>query len=241
MVFGAAFGTGLGGYGFFVSLTQFSGHNSCGYRNDAVTDNHNDGRYRLSQAGLRRNVAIAYGRQRHDCPIDTARDAGEATPGIFYDKGTERGRPFAYHVFGTAITEVTLDCLRGTYTVDRVHVTHDAGRSLNPLIDLGQLEGGLVQGIGWMTMEEVLHENGRLATDTLIKVADITIPGITTAEIDDFVHQDTLKKGCFPAPLGYKGFPKSVCTSINEVVCHGIPGPRALKNGDIIRVTIEKV
>src|SRR5438105_3551696 len=73
---------------------------------------------------------------------------------------------------------------------------------------------------------DAMREVGRLAADTLSAVGEMIRPGITTEDINHFVHTDTLKKGAIPAPLNYKGFPKSVCTSINEVVCHGIPGPR---------------
>lgn len=98
--------------------------------------------------------------------VSLSAQAHYATPGIYFDKTKEKGKPFAYHVFGTAIIEVTADCLRGTYDIDAVHVVHDAGRSLHYLIDRGQAEGGLVQGIGWMTMEELLHTGeGRLLTD----------------------------------------------------------------------------
>jgi methionyl aminopeptidase len=62
--------------------------------------------------------------------------------------------------------------------------------------------------------------------------------GMTTDEINLLVHEDTLRRGARPAPLNYRGFPKSVCTSVNEVVCHGIPGRRALRDGDIINVDI---
>ncbi|WP_243647731.1 xanthine dehydrogenase molybdopterin binding subunit [Flaviaesturariibacter flavus] len=99
-----------------------------------------------------------------------------ATPEIHFDKTKEKGHPFAYHVYGTAITEVTVDCLRGTYVVDGVQVVHDFGSSINPLIDLGQCEGGIVQGIGWMTMEEVVYnEQGRLLSNALstYKIPDI--------------------------------------------------------------------
>ncbi len=85
---------------------------------------------------------------------------------------------------------------------------------------------------------ERMREVGRLAADTLCRVDEILRPGITTDEINDFVHADTLEKHAIPAPLNYKGFPKSVCTSINEVVCHGIPGPRKLREGDIINVDV---
>jgi methionyl aminopeptidase len=85
---------------------------------------------------------------------------------------------------------------------------------------------------------ELMREVGRLAADTLSAVAELIRPGVTTDELNTFVHGDTLKKGARPAPLNYKGFPKSVCTSINEVVCHGIPSSRALRDGDIINVDV---
>jgi methionyl aminopeptidase len=88
---------------------------------------------------------------------------------------------------------------------------------------------------------EAMRAVGRLAGETLHAVNDMIRPGITTEEINTFVHQDTLAKGAIPAPLGYRGFPKSVCTSINEVVCHGIPGPRVLKEGDIINVDVTHI
>jgi xanthine dehydrogenase large subunit len=99
-----------------------------------------------------------------------------ATPIINFDKTIEKGHPFAYHVYGTAIVTVTLDCLRGSFEVDDVLIVHDFGNSINPDIDLGQVEGGVVQGIGWVTMEEILfNKNGRLLSNNLstYKVPDI--------------------------------------------------------------------
>jgi xanthine dehydrogenase large subunit len=91
-----------------------------------------------------------------------------ATPVIHFDNLTEKGHPFAYYVSGIAITEITLDCLRGIYEIDAVKIMHDFGSSMNPHIDIGQLEGGLVQGIGWMTMEEVLYSSeGKLLSNSL--------------------------------------------------------------------------
>jgi len=89
--------------------------------------------------------------------ISLSSQAHYATPGLFFDRTCEKGRPFAYHVAGTAITEVTLDRLRGTFSVDSVRIVHDAGESINPLVDRGQIEGGLLQGIGWVTMEELKY------------------------------------------------------------------------------------
>lgn len=99
-----------------------------------------------------------------------------ATPDIHFDPAKEKGHPFAYHVYGTAITTVTVDCLKGIYEVDAVKLVHDVGQTINPLIDKGQLEGGLVQGIGWMTMEEIVYDaDGRLRSNALstYKVPDI--------------------------------------------------------------------
>lgn len=108
--------------------------------------------------------------------ISLSSQAYYATPDICFDKETNKGKPFAYHVYGTGITTVTLDCLRGTYTIDSVKVVHDFGKSLDPVIDLGQAEGGIVQGIGWLTVEEVMHSNeGKLLYNSLstYKVPDI--------------------------------------------------------------------
>ena len=90
------------------------------------------------------------------------------------------------------------------------------------------------------TAREIDHmrEVGRLAAETLCAVGQILKPGITTDEINTFVHEDTLRKGARPAPLNYLGFPKSVCTSVNHVVCHGIPGAQKLVDGDIINVDV---
>lgn len=91
-----------------------------------------------------------------------------ATPQIGFDKTREKGHPFAYHVYGAAIIEVTVDCLRGTYEIDAVKLVHDLCRPLNRLVDLGQIEGGLAQGLGWMTMEDLqFDEKGRLLSNAL--------------------------------------------------------------------------
>jgi xanthine dehydrogenase large subunit len=108
--------------------------------------------------------------------VSLSEHAHYATPDVHFNKTTEKGHPFAYHVYGTAITTVTVDCLRGTYQVDAVRVVHDFGRSMNPAVDRGQIEGGIVQGIGWMTLEELLYDPaGRLRSNTLstYKIPDI--------------------------------------------------------------------
>jgi xanthine dehydrogenase large subunit len=116
-----------------------------------------------------------------------------ATPGIHFDWSTAKGHPFAYHTYGTAVIGVTVDCLRGRYEIDFVKNVHDFGSSMNLDVDFGQIEGGIVQGIGWMTMEEVFYdENGGLRSNALstYKVPDIysvpheieTIPLETNSE-----------------------------------------------------------
>ena len=103
-------------------------------------------------------------------------NAHYATPVIHYDKNIEKGHPFSYHVHGLAFIEVTLDCIRGTYEFDTVKIVHDFGKSMNKSVDLGQIEGGLVQGIGWMTMEELSYDDqGKLRSNSLstYKVPDI--------------------------------------------------------------------
>jgi xanthine dehydrogenase large subunit len=108
--------------------------------------------------------------------VALSENAHYATPIIHFDKSKEKGHPFAYHVYGTAITTVTLDCLRGVYEIDSVKIVHDFGKSMNLGIDIGQVEGALAQGIGWMTMEEIAYGNdGRLLSNALstYKVPDI--------------------------------------------------------------------
>ncbi|HHT9122831.1 MAG TPA: xanthine dehydrogenase molybdopterin binding subunit [Candidatus Wunengus sp. YC63] len=108
--------------------------------------------------------------------IDLSAHGFFATPEIYFDKIKEKGHPFAYHIFGTAIIEVTLDCLRGTYDIDSVKIVHDLGRPLSELVDRGQIEGGLAQGLGWMTIEDLsFNEKGQLLSGALAtyKVPDV--------------------------------------------------------------------
>jgi xanthine dehydrogenase large subunit len=87
------------------------------------------------------------------------------TPGIHWDRAKGQGRPFYYFAYGAACSEVSVDTLTGESRVDRVDVLHDVGRSLNPAIDLGQVEGAFIQGMGWLTSEELVWDDaGRLRT-----------------------------------------------------------------------------
>ncbi len=85
---------------------------------------------------------------------------------------------------------------------------------------------------------ELIRDSSRLAAEILIRAGERVKPGITTDEINTFVHDATIKAGAIPSPLNYHGFPKSVCTSVNNVVCHGIPGDYVLQEGDIINIDV---
>ena len=88
-----------------------------------------------------------------------------ATPKLTWDRASASGRPFLYFACGAACSEVTIDTLTGEMRVDRVDLLHDVGNSLNPAIDIGQIEGGFVQGMGWLTTEELVFDaSGRLTT-----------------------------------------------------------------------------
>lgn len=116
--------------------------------------------------------------------VDLAAHGFYATPRLHFDKSTETGRPFAYHVFGTAAITVTLDVLRGTSQVDQVLVVHDGGRLIEPDVDRGQVEGAVAQGLGWMLLEDARwSDEGHLLHDTAgkYKVPDL---GFTPARIE---------------------------------------------------------
>jgi len=88
-----------------------------------------------------------------------------ATPDIHYDRDKARGTPFFYFAYGAACSEVLVDITTGEMKVTGVDIVHDVGRSLNPAVDIGQIEGGFVQGMGWLTTEElVFTKDGRLAS-----------------------------------------------------------------------------
>jgi xanthine dehydrogenase large subunit len=109
-----------------------------------------------------------------------------ATSHLYFNNQLKLDHNFVYYVFGTAITTATVDCLRGTYQIDSVKVVHNFGNSFNPLIDRGQIEGGIVQGIGWMTIEELIYnDKGQLLTDCL---STYKIPDIYSAPQEISVH-----------------------------------------------------
>jgi methionyl aminopeptidase len=86
-----------------------------------------------------------------------------------------------------------------------------------------------------------MRKAGRLAADVLDGLVAHVIPGVTTGEIDDIVREHMLREGAVPATLGYRGFTHSCCTSINHVVCHGIPGEKRLRDGDIVNIDVTTI
>lgn len=131
--------------------------------------------------------------------VNLSEHAHYATPMIHFDKVIGKGHPFAYHVYGTAILEVTVDCLRGTYHFDKVQIVHDLGKSMNTHIDNGQIEGAVVQGIGWMTLEEIIYnKEGKLITNALstYKIPDIySVPSeINIKHLESQGHEMAIQK-----------------------------------------------
>jgi xanthine dehydrogenase large subunit len=113
-----------------------------------------------------------------------------ATPHIWFDRARGQGEPFLYYAYGAAVSEVEVDVFTGQYELCRVDILHDVGHSLAPLIDLGQIEGGFIQGAGWMTCEElVFDEHGALRTSG---ASTYKLPGI--GECPGIFHVRTLAR-----------------------------------------------
>ncbi len=85
---------------------------------------------------------------------------------------------------------------------------------------------------------ESMRKAGRLAAETLDHITGFVEPGVTTDALDEIAYDFIVSRGALPAPLYYRGFPKTICTSINHVVCHGIPGPKSLNKGDTVNIDV---
>jgi xanthine dehydrogenase large subunit len=113
------------------------------------------------------------------------------TPKIWYDHKAAKGRPFLYFAYGAAVSEVEVDTLTGEHAIRRVDILHDAGRSLNPAVDMGQIEGGFVQGAGWLTSEELWWDDkGALRTH-----APSTYKIPTASDVPEAFHAEIWKGG----------------------------------------------
>ena len=121
-----------------------------------------DGEVRV---GDRRHTFVSVVRAAYEARISLSATGYYRTPKIHWDKKTQSGRPFYYFAYGAAVSEVAVDTLSGETRLLRVDILHDVGDSLNPAIDRGQIEGGFLQGVGWLTSEELYWDNaGRLRT-----------------------------------------------------------------------------
>lgn len=122
----------------------------------------------------------------YEARISLAATGYYATPGLSWDLQSYTGHPFYYFSYGAAVSEVELDGYTGTWRLRAAHLVHDVGESLNPLLDIGQIEGGFVQGMGWLTMEELVWDaSGRLRT-----VAPSTYKIPTISEVPDDLNGD---------------------------------------------------
>jgi len=118
-----------------------------------------------ARGGGRAIAFAALARKAHERRISLSSTGFYRTPKIFWDRTTLTGRPFFYFAYGAAVAEVSLDTRTGENRLLRVDILHDVGTSLNPAIDLGQVEGGFLQGMGWLTTEELCwNEKGQLTT-----------------------------------------------------------------------------
>src|SRR6202035_4585958 len=115
--------------------------------------------HRLAHVGPQRLPFAALARSAPEARVSLAATGFYRTPKIHWNKQTLVGSPFYYFAFGAAVAEVAVDTLTGETQLLRVDILHDVGASLNPAIDLGQIEGGFLQGVGWLTSEE-LYWNG---------------------------------------------------------------------------------
>ncbi len=146
-----------------------------------------------------------------------------ATPDIGWDPETGKGRPFYYFANGAAVTEVEIDTLTGVSRVLRADILHDVGKSLNPLIDLGQIEGGYIQGMGWLTSEELVYStHGELMTHGL---STYKIPTAT----DRPQMNIELWDGANPREMLYQSKavgepPFMLAISVHSAICHAISG-----------------
>ena len=105
---------------------------------------------------------------------------------------------------------------------------------------VGRADADEGRGNNFYSAEEVetVRAAGRIAANALAAVGEMIVPGITTDDIDKVAHEFMCDHGAYPSTLGYRGFPKSVCTSVNEVICHGIPDSTVIEDGDIVNVDI---
>jgi methionyl aminopeptidase len=107
-----------------------------------------------------------------------------------------------------------------------------------PYADTGEYEPWNEPHVKSPEIIEAMRRSGRIAADVLKLAGDMVAPGVTTEEIDVFVHEAFVERGAYPSTINYHGYPKACCTSVNEVICHGIPDSRELQDGDICNIDV---
>ena len=138
--------------------------------------------------------------QAYTARVQLWSDGYYATPGLHWDRNTMQGKPFFYFAYGAALSEVVMDTLTGEYRVLATDILHDVGTSLNPALDIGQIEGGFIQGMGWMTCEELWWHpsNGRLMTHApstyKIPTANDAPPHLRVTLFDQANRADTIHR-----------------------------------------------
>ena len=147
------------------------------------------------------------------------------TPKIHYDRKTASGRPFLYFAYGAAVSEVEVDTLTGEHRILRADLLHDVGRSLNPAIDRGQIEGGFVQGAGWLTSEELWWDDeGALRTH-----APSTYKIPTGGDLPDIFNVEIWERGRNAEATIHRSKavgepPLMLAISVHSAICHAIAG-----------------
>ena len=148
--------------------------------------------------------------------LDRRRDAGSARPNPFAVRSTDR---------------------RARVRPGRISPERPVPADI-PRPPYARAKGALVPSFPLPEFEDRMRAAGRAAREVLLEVAPAVQAGVTTDELDAIVHQACIARGGYPSPLNYRGYPKSVCTSVNEVICHGIPDDRALREGDIVNCDV---
>jgi len=118
----------------------------------------------------------------------------------------------------------------------RLHVPPSINRP--PYVDVMAPEHYTGSDVQTPEVIEAMREAGHIASDAMALAGAAVAPGVTTDALDKLAHAYMCDHGAYPASLGYRGFPKSICTSVNEVICHGIPDARALRDGDIVKIDV---
>jgi xanthine dehydrogenase large subunit len=173
------------------------------------------------------NRSVGFGdlaRQAFMARISLSSTGYYRTPEITWDREKGQGRPFFYFAYGAACSEVTVDTLTGEMRVDRVDIVHDVGKSLNPAIDIGQIEGGFVQGMGWLTTEELVWDDkGRLRTHAP-STYKIPTSSDVPAQFNVHLHEGINREEAIYGSKAVGEPPLMLATSVHSAIFDAIAG-----------------